>query len=62
MIERPPSWITALAHELGHLTRRDESATPHEHRVAYRLGVWRVRQWQREARTPATTRRELDRS
>jgi hypothetical protein len=49
---RCPSWVTALAHELGHLMRRDENATPHEHRIAYRLGVWRARQVQREARTP----------
>jgi hypothetical protein len=46
-----PPWVTALAHEFGYLKRHDQTDTPHGHRVLYRLGVWRVRQWEQEAKT-----------
>jgi hypothetical protein len=49
-LPRMPTWATALAHEFGYLERHDKTDTAHAHRVLYRLGVWRVRQWRREAR------------
>jgi hypothetical protein len=35
----------------GRIQSHAEDATPHEHRIAFRLGVWQVRQWQQEAQT-----------
>jgi hypothetical protein len=49
MTARRPAWLTALAHELGCVQRRDQFDTPHGHRTAYRLGVWWVRQWRQDA-------------
>ena len=50
VITRRPSWVTALMHETERLLHRDEVATPHEHRTAFRLDVWQVRELRREAR------------